>query len=115
MTISYAHFLTRYSYSELIGPLYVCLCVREKKIHITDYNCEWVLFLSIVQLEGVKFLLRNKGRALLADEMGLGKSLQAITTTVCLSAFPCLIIAPASLRIPWFQIQQNKSFILLQM
>ena len=54
------------------------------------------------QREGVKFALRNGGRALLGDEMGLGKTVQALAV---LSAYkdewPVLIVCPSSLRESW--------------
>lgn len=54
------------------------------------------------QREGVKFVLRNGGRALLGDEMGLGKTVQALAV---LSAYrdewPVLIVCPSSLRESW--------------
>ena len=58
--------------------------------------------LMAFQRDGVRFVLRNGGRALLGDEMGLGKTVQALAV---LSAYkdewPVLIVCPSSLRESW--------------
>ena len=54
------------------------------------------------QREGVRFVLRHGGRALVGDEMGLGKTVQAIAFMAAYRAeWPCLIVAPSSLREAW--------------
>jgi hypothetical protein len=55
------------------------------------------------QREGVKFGLARRGRVLLADEMGVGKTVQAIALAAAYRAdsWPLLVVAPASLRLPW--------------
>jgi len=52
------------------------------------------------QLEGIQRGLELK-RFMNTDEPGLGKSMQAIATINLASAFPCLVICPASLKINW--------------
>ncbi len=52
------------------------------------------------QEEGIEYGLENK-RFILGDEPGLGKTVQSIQTVVRANAFPCLVIAPASLKINW--------------
>eukprot|EP01035_Chromulina_nebulosa_P020053 gene20053-26033_t len=54
------------------------------------------------QLEGVKFVIKHKGKALIADEMGCGKTIQAIA---CIQHYaqhrPVLILAPVNLLLQW--------------
>lgn len=52
------------------------------------------------QEEGILFGLRKK-RFLIGDEPGLGKTLQSIGVVDCASAYPCLVVCPASLKINW--------------
>jgi SWI/SNF-related matrix-associated actin-dependent regulator 1 of chromatin subfamily A len=52
------------------------------------------------QEEGIEYGLQNK-RFILGDSPGLGKTVQSIQTVVRANAFPCLVIAPASLKINW--------------
>lgn len=52
------------------------------------------------QKAGVSYMIRNK-QVLLGDEMGLGKTVQAIAAIHSLSAYPCLVICPASLKLNW--------------
>ncbi len=52
------------------------------------------------QREGILFGLRKK-RFLIGDEPGLGKTLQSIGVADTASAYPCLVICPASLKINW--------------
>lgn len=54
------------------------------------------------QKQGLAFCIKNCGRVLVGDEMGLGKTLQALLTAANYkSDWPCLIIAPSSLRSVW--------------
>lgn len=52
------------------------------------------------QREGILFGLRKK-RFLIGDEPGLGKTLQSIGVADTASAYPCLVICTASLKINW--------------
>jgi SWI/SNF-related matrix-associated actin-dependent regulator 1 of chromatin subfamily A len=53
------------------------------------------------QKEGVKFILKNQGRALIADEMGLGKTIQAIAWLNTIKFNKALVICPGFLKINW--------------
>lgn len=73
-------------------------------------------FILDYQIEGVLHIAKNK-KAYLGDEMGLGKSLQALISVDHLNKFPCLIIAPNTLKINWFRevekfIPHRKAFII---
>jgi SNF2 family DNA or RNA helicase len=54
------------------------------------------------QRDGVRFVFKNKGRAIIADEMGLGKTIQAIASA-CMyrESWPILVVAPSSARHHW--------------
>lgn len=52
------------------------------------------------QATGVAYALQKK-RLIIGDQPGLGKTAQAIATIVAADAFPCLVIAPSSLKINW--------------
>ncbi len=52
------------------------------------------------QTTGVAYALAKK-RVIIGDQPGLGKTAQAIATIVAADAFPCLVIAPSSLKINW--------------
>lgn len=52
------------------------------------------------QANGVAYALQKK-RLIIGDQPGLGKTAQAIATIVAADAFPCLVIAPSSLKINW--------------
>jgi len=52
------------------------------------------------QATGVAYALEKK-RLIIGDQPGLGKTAQAIATIVAGNAFPCLVIAPSSLKINW--------------
>lgn len=52
------------------------------------------------QRAGAEFLFTAK-RALLGDPMGAGKTVQAIAAARCRSAFPALVICPASMKRTW--------------
>lgn len=52
------------------------------------------------QRAGVVYLARAK-RAWLADEMGLGKTPQALATLQYTSAWPALVVVPASVKLNW--------------
>jgi SNF2 family DNA or RNA helicase len=54
------------------------------------------------QLDGVKFVVARKGRALIGDEMGCGKTVTALAAASHYAAsWPLLILAPAALRLNW--------------
>eukprot|EP00741_Cyanophora_paradoxa_P019818 tig00021168_g19126.t1 len=54
------------------------------------------------QKEGIRFILRKKGRALIGDEMGLGKTVQALGAALFYRReWPLLIITPSSLKYSW--------------
>ena len=54
------------------------------------------------QIEGVKYIIRNNGRALVGDEMGLGKTVQAIASaTAFRESWPVLVIVPAVVKLNW--------------
>jgi len=52
------------------------------------------------QTTGVAYALEKK-RLIIGDQPGLGKTAQAIATIIAADAFPCLVIAPSSLKINW--------------
>lgn len=52
------------------------------------------------QKEGVARILRDK-KVLCGDQMGLGKTIQTVTSLIIANAFPCLVIAPSSLKYNW--------------
>ena len=52
------------------------------------------------QTAGVEYATMKK-KVLIADEMGLGKTVQAIATINHESAYPVLVVCPASLRLNW--------------
>ena len=52
------------------------------------------------QKEGVAYALEKK-RLIIGDQPGLGKTIQAIAAITAANAFPCLVIAPSSLKINW--------------
>eukprot|EP00945_MAST-04E_sp_MAST-4E-sp1_P001628 g1628.t1 len=53
------------------------------------------------QKEGVLYALKLKGRILIGDEMGLGKTIQAISVACAFRNWPCLVIAPAVVKLNW--------------
>ncbi len=52
------------------------------------------------QATGVAYALQKK-KLIIGDQPGLGKTAQAIATITAAKAFPCLVIAPSSLKINW--------------
>ncbi len=56
--------------------------------------------LMTFQKVGVVYASRVK-RCLIADQMGLGKTITALATIKNISAFPSLIVCPASLKLNW--------------
>lgn len=52
------------------------------------------------QANGVAYALQKK-KLIIGDQPGLGKTAQAIATIIAADAFPCLVIAPSSLKINW--------------
>lgn len=52
------------------------------------------------QKQGVAYIL-DKKRLIVGDQPGLGKTAQAIAAIEAANAYPCLIIAPSSLKINW--------------
>jgi SWI/SNF-related matrix-associated actin-dependent regulator of chromatin subfamily A-like protein 1 len=54
------------------------------------------------QEQGVRQLIKWRGRALIGDDMGLGKTVQALTwLRLNPKAFPAVILVPASLKLNW--------------
>ncbi len=67
------------------------------------------------QAQGVAYALEKK-RLIIGDQPGLGKTAQAIATIIAADAFPCLVIAPSSLKINWqreWSMWSNKKSIIL--
>lgn len=67
------------------------------------------------QATGVAYALQKK-RLIIGDQPGLGKTAQAIATIIAANAFPCLVIAPSSLKINWqreWQMWSDKKAIIL--
>ncbi len=65
-----------------------------------DINIPLKLSLFPYQAQGVAYALEKK-RVIIGDQPGLGKTAQAIATISAANAFPCLVIAPSSLKINW--------------
>ena len=54
------------------------------------------------QTEGVRYIIKLRGRGLIGDEMGLGKTVQALAVAAAYKdSWPCLIVTPSSLKIQW--------------
>jgi SWI/SNF-related matrix-associated actin-dependent regulator of chromatin subfamily A-like protein 1 len=54
------------------------------------------------QRAGVRYLLRQR-RSFLADEQGLGKTVEALATIEADSAYPAVVVCPASLKLNWMR------------
>lgn len=52
------------------------------------------------QKQGVAYCLEHP-HTIIGDKPGLGKTAQSIAAVIAQRAFPCLIIAPATLKINW--------------
>ena len=58
--------------------------------------------LKLFQRAGVSYLLAQR-RAFLADEQGLGKTIEALATLEADSAYPAVVVCPASLKLNWLR------------
>jgi SNF2 family DNA or RNA helicase len=56
--------------------------------------------LAPFQWAGVRYVLDAR-RAFLADEQGLGKTVQALAAIEAASAYPAIVVCPASLKLNW--------------
>jgi hypothetical protein len=56
--------------------------------------------LAPFQWAGVRYALEAR-RAFLADEQGLGKTVEALATLEADSAFPAIVVCPASMKLGW--------------
>ena len=54
------------------------------------------------QIEGSQRIAERGGTMILSDVMGLGKTRTAIRAVTLLGRVPCVIVAPASLKLVWF-------------
>lgn len=52
------------------------------------------------QRKGIQYMLTKK-RCFNGDDMGLGKTFQSIATVSIARAYPCLVVAPASMKVTW--------------
>jgi len=67
------------------------------------------------QSTGVAYALEKK-KLIIGDQPGLGKTAQAIATITAANAFPCLVIAPSSLKVNWereWAMWTNKKCMIL--
>lgn len=55
------------------------------------------------QLDFLRFMLLRGGRGGLGDDMGTGKTIQALAWAIYASAYPCLIVVPATVKIQWLR------------
>lgn len=53
------------------------------------------------QIEGMKFLYKNNGRAIIGDDMGLGKTIQALGWLAVVQEFPAVVVCPANGKWSW--------------
>ena len=58
------------------------------------------------QRAGVRYLLAQR-RTLLADEQGLGKTIEALAAIEADSAYPAVVVCPASLKLNWLRELQR--------
>lgn len=71
-------------------------CAAEAELEIAGLGGE----LRPFQAAGVRYALETR-RCIIADEMGLGKTVQALATIQAASAYPAVIVCPASVIRNW--------------
>lgn len=67
------------------------------------------------QRQGIQYMIEHK-RCFNGDDMGLGKTMQSIAAVSIARAYPCLVIAPATMKVTWqreFQRFIGKQAIIL--
>lgn len=78
--------------------------ITHMKLHPYDY-----------QRKGIQYMIEHK-RCFNGDDMGLGKTFQAIAAVSIAKAYPCLVIAPATMKVTWqreFQRFIGKNAVIL--
>jgi len=71
---------------------------------LVEYESKSKFRFTSYQLEGIKFVHLQKGKALIADEMGLGKTIEALGYLATIKEKrPVLILCKASAKINWLR------------
>jgi SWI/SNF-related matrix-associated actin-dependent regulator 1 of chromatin subfamily A len=114
--IQLKNYLTKFEFTidekskEEIGKVYEEALVKEKRqIENLEKSKASISNLEVPGLKGtlrpfqkagVEYAILNK-KVIIGDEMGLGKTIESIATVQYLSAYPCLVACPNSLKYNW--------------
>jgi superfamily II DNA or RNA helicase len=87
-----------------IDPKFSDVTVMGEVESLRNAHLDWAVNKGLYsfQLEGVRFLLKNK-RAILGDDMGLGKTVQSLMALPQNGEDQVLIVVPASLKLNWLE------------